>query len=54
MKAAFINRDIELTSRINSTDIPEYLEQLLKSWSQEIKQNIQLMLRLATNMIRWC
>lgn len=44
----FINRDIELTSRINSSDIPEYLEQLSKSWPEE-KYPIDVC--LATNMI---
>lgn len=46
----FINRDIELTSRINSNDIPEYLEQLLKSWTGD-KAEYPVDVCLATNMI---
>ena len=46
----FINRDIELTSRINSSDIPEYLEQLLKSWTGD-KFEYPVDVCLATNMI---
>jgi hypothetical protein len=46
----FINRDIELTSRINSNDIPEYLEQLLKSWQGD-KTEYPVDVCLATNMI---
>jgi len=46
----FINRDIELTSRINSNDIPEYLEQLLKSWTGD-KSEFPVDVCLATNMI---
>lgn len=46
----FINRDIELTSRINSNDIPEYLEQLLKSWTGG-KSEYPVDICLATNMI---
>ena len=46
----FINRDIELTSRINSNDIPEYLEQLLKSWTGD-KTDYPVDVCLATNMI---
>jgi ATP-dependent helicase YprA (DUF1998 family) len=46
----FINRDIELTSRINSNDIPEYLEQLLKSWTGD-KTEYPVDVCLATNMI---
>lgn len=44
----FINKDIELTSRINSSDIPEYLEQLSKSWPNE---PYPVDVCLATNMI---
>ncbi|MFN8313951.1 MAG: helicase-related protein [Cyclobacteriaceae bacterium] len=44
----FINRDIELTSRINSSDIPEYLEQLSKSYPEEPHP---VDICLATNMI---
>lgn len=46
----FINRDIELTSRINSNDIPEYLEQLSKSWIGD-KTEYPVDVCLATNMI---
>ena len=46
----FINRDIELTSRINSTDIPDYLEQLSKSWTGD-KSAYPVDVCLATNMI---
>lgn len=46
----FINRDIELTSRINSNDIPEYLEQLSKSWTGD-KTEYPVDICLATNMI---
>lgn len=46
----FINRDIELTSRINSNDIPEYLEQLLKTWTGD-KSEYPVDVCLATNMI---
>ncbi|CAF3246795.1 unnamed protein product [Rotaria sp. Silwood2] len=46
----FINRDIELTSRINGNDIPEYLEQLLKSWTGD-KSEYPVDVCLATNMI---
>jgi hypothetical protein len=46
----FINRDIELTSRINSNDIPEYLEQLSKSWKGD-KTEYPVDVCLATNMI---
>ena len=46
----FINRDIELTSRINSNDIPEYLEQLLKSWTGD-RTEYPVDVCLATNMI---
>lgn len=46
----FINRDIELTSRINSNDIPEYLEQLSKSWTGD-KNEYPVDICLATNMI---
>lgn len=46
----FINRDIELTSRINSSDIPEYLEQLSKSWTGD-KSEYPVDVCLATNMI---
>ncbi len=46
----FINRDIELTSRINSNDIPEYLEQLSKSWTGD-NNEYPVDVCLATNMI---
>lgn len=46
----FINRDIELTSRINGNDIPEYLEQLSKSWTGD-KLEYPVDVCLATNMI---
>jgi len=46
----FINRYIELTSRINSNDIPEYLEQLLKPWSGD-NAEYPVDVCLATNMI---
>lgn len=46
----FINRDIELTSRINSSDIPEYLEQLSISWTGD-KSIHPVDVCLATNMI---
>lgn len=46
----FINKDIELTSRINSNDIPEYLEQLSKSWTGD-KKEYPVDICLATNMI---
>lgn len=46
----FINKDIELTSRINSGDIPEYLEQLSKSWTGD-KSEYPVDVCLATNMI---
>jgi len=46
----FINRDIELTSRINSNDIPEYLEQLSKSWTGD-RTEYPVDVCLATNMI---
>ncbi len=46
----FINRDIELTSRINSNDIPEYLEQISKSWTGD-KTEYPVDVCLATNMI---
>jgi len=46
----FINRDIELTSRINSSDIPEYLEQLSTSWTGD-KSEFPVDVCLATNMI---
>ena len=44
----FINRDIELTSRITSSDIPEYLEQLSRSYPQE---QYPVDVCLATNMV---
>ncbi len=44
----FINKDIELTSRINSSDIPEYLEWLSKSYPDE---KFPVDICLATNMI---
>ncbi|MGE5410748.1 MAG: helicase-related protein [Clostridiales bacterium] len=46
----FINRDIELTSRINSNEIPEFLEQLSKSWTGD-KSEFPVDVCLATNMI---
>jgi hypothetical protein len=46
----FINKDIELTSRINSSDIPEYLEQLSKPWTGDRKE-YPVDICLATNMI---
>lgn len=46
----FINKDIELTSRMNSSDIPEYLEQLSKSWTGD-KTEYPVDVCLATNMI---
>lgn len=46
----FINRDIELTSRINGNDIPGYLEQLSKSWTGD-KSEYPVDVCLATNMI---
>lgn len=46
----FINRDIELTSRVNSNDIPDYLEQLSKSWTGD-KSEYPVDVCLATNMI---
>lgn len=46
----FINKDIELTSRISSNEIPEYLQQLSKSWKGEIKDYV-VDICLATNMI---
>ena len=39
-----------MTSRINSNDIPEYLEQLLKSWTGD-KTEYPVDVCLATNMI---
>lgn len=49
-KRRFINRDIELTSRINSNDIPGYLEQLSKSWTGDMSDH-PVDVCLATNMI---
>jgi len=46
----FINKDIELTSRVNSTNIPNYLEQLMKSWTGD-KSAYPVDVCLATNMI---
>jgi hypothetical protein len=46
----FINKDIELTSRINSNDIPDFLEQLSKSWTGD-KTEFPVDVCLATNMI---
>lgn len=46
----FINRDIELTSRMNSNDIPEYLEQLSKSYTGN-KLDFPVDVCLASNMI---
>ena len=46
----FINKDIELTSRISSSGIPEYLELLLKSWTGN-KSEYPVDICLATNMI---
>jgi hypothetical protein len=44
----FINNDIELTSRINNSQIPEYLEALTKSYPEE---SYPVDVCLATNMI---
>jgi hypothetical protein len=49
-KKRFINKDIELTSRINSNEIPEYLEDLLKPWTGN-KSEYPVDVCLATNMI---
>lgn len=46
----FVNRDIELTSRISSSEITDYLEQLSKSWTGE-KTDYPVDVCLATNMI---
>lgn len=46
----FINKDIELTSRMDSSDIPEYLEQLSKPWTGD-KSAYPVDVCLATNMI---
>jgi len=46
----FINKDIELTSRINSSEIPEYLEQLSISWTGN-RHVYPVDVCLATNMI---
>jgi hypothetical protein len=46
----FINRDIELTSRINSSDIPEYLEELSRPWIGN-KVDYPVDICLATNMV---
>jgi hypothetical protein len=46
----FVNRDIELTSRINSSEIPEYLEQLSKPWTG-VPSEYPVDICLATNMI---
>jgi hypothetical protein len=46
----FINRDIELTSRMNSSDIPEYLEQLYVAHEGN-KATWPVDVCLATNMI---
>jgi len=46
----FINKDIELTSRIRSSDIPEYLDQLSRSWTG-LKSDYPVDVCLATNMI---
>ncbi len=49
-KRRFINKDIELTSRKNSNEITEYLEQLSKSWTGN-KLEYPVDVCLATNMI---
>lgn len=46
----FINKDIELTSRINGNDIPEYLEKLTKSWTGD-RSEYPVDICLATSMI---
>jgi len=46
----FVNKDIELTSRINSSDITDYLEQLSRSWTGD-KHDYPVDVCLATNMI---
>ena len=46
----FVNRDIELTSRINSSEITDYLEQLSRSWSGD-RSEYPVDVCLATNMI---
>lgn len=46
----FINRDIELTSRVNSSEITEYLELLSQSWNGN-KADYPVDICLATNMI---
>ncbi|GAB3899993.1 helicase-related protein [Spirosoma agri] len=46
----FINRDIELTSRMESSDIPEYLEQLYVQWDGA-RNTWPVDVCLATNMI---
>lgn len=46
----FINKDIELTSRIDSSEIPEYLEELSVSWTGNGKE-YPVDVCLATNMI---
>lgn len=49
-KKRFINSHIELTSRIRSSQIPEYLEQLGKSWTGD-SPDYPVDMCLATNMI---
>ncbi len=45
----FINKDIELTSRINNTEIPQYLEDLEINYPSEDKRPVDIC--LATSMI---
>lgn len=46
----FINRDIELTSRVPGSDIPEYLSQLFTKYSPGENRSVDVC--LATNMIQ--